>query len=77
MRQFFIITAAFGALAVATPGQAAPLGASAQGAAIDSELVQTVKKGGRGHFKHRGHYNRGLHRGWRIGRGNPHRYRRY
>jgi hypothetical protein len=35
-------------------------------------LVQHVKW--RGHaYGHRMHRNRGLHRGWRIGRGNPHR----
>lgn len=54
------------------PARAAPMGAPAASAAVPDPLVQPAK--GRGHaYGHRKHRNRGLHRGWFVGRGNPHR----
>jgi hypothetical protein len=60
-------------LAPASEAQAAGIGASlAARDGLASPLVETVK--GRGHaFGHRRHVNRGLHRGFSIGKGNPHR----
>lgn len=63
------------ALALAGAAQAAPVGASLGGnvALGSNALVTPVKRGG--HVKHGWKGNRGLHRGWRLGRGNPHRLR--
>lgn len=52
----------------AVPGGLAP------GATRSADLTPLTEVKGRGHaFGHRKHGNRGLHRGWRLGRGNPHR----
>ena len=70
MKPVLVLAAAVALLA--GTAQAAPL--ARQTLAVDS-LVDTVR-GGHGHVRGRhvrGH--RGLHRGWSIGRGNPHRRR--
>lgn len=61
------------AQAVSSSARAAGVtGSVGMAAGASDTLVQQVKR--RGHaYGHRMHHNRGLHRGWRNGRGNPHR----
>ena len=77
MRKLLVVAAAAALVSLSgtAPLSAAPVAAGAPalaGGTSQDNLVQPVK--GRGHaYGHRKHGNRGLHRGWRIGRGNPHR----
>jgi hypothetical protein len=71
MKSSFAIAAAAALATISfSPLQAAPI-------PVQSELYQegfTHEVKGKGHkFGHRAHRNRGLHKGWRIGRHNPHR----
>ena len=85
----FLIVAGIGLVTMfgTLPAGAAPAPSGAVTA--PDAPIEVVRGGhGRGHYgrgfrrhrgfgHHRGFRGRGLHRGWYIGRGNPHRYRRH
>jgi hypothetical protein len=77
MRKLLVVSAvaAFVPLLGIAASSASPADAGAAalaGRALQQDLVQPAK--GHGHaYGHGKRGNRGLHRGWSIGRGNPHR----
>jgi opacity protein-like surface antigen len=67
-----IFAAAIAGVLFTGTASAAPMVAPSAGLEGVGQVEQAKWKA-----KHRFKRNRGLHRGWYIGRGNPHRHRRY